>query len=128
MSEPKWLLLQTLATVQRIQISEHGGLQGIRDQAGLEACLERPRSAYAYGATDLYDLAAKYAHGIVTRHPFVDGNKRMGLIAAAIFLRLNGLRLAAREVDTVIAFRSLAAGQMTEALLAVWLRENSQPL
>ena len=128
MSAPKWLLAETLIAVHDHQLHEHGGLSGLRDRDGLMACLERPRSAYSYDAADLHELAAKYAHGLITRHPFVDGNKRIALIAAAVFLRINGLALNASEIDAAITFKALASGGLAEAELTAWLRANTEPL
>ena len=48
-------------------------------------------TVFEYGSPDLFDLAAAYGHGLVKNHPFIDGNKRIGFMAATLFLELNGL-------------------------------------
>lgn len=68
-------------------------------------------------------MAAIYAHGIVKNHPFVDGNKRTGLLTAAVFLETNGKRFIAAEEDAVVQTLALAAGAMTADEFAVWLEK-----
>ena len=58
----------------------------------------------------------------------LSGNKRIALIAAAVFLRINGLALNASEIDAAITFKALASGGLAEAELTAWLRANTEPL
>lgn len=81
----------------------------------------------AYGQPDAFELGAAYAFGLVRNHPFVDGNKRIGAIAADMFLRLNGFRLMASDAELVMTFLRLAAGELDEVDLADWLRRSSAP-
>jgi death-on-curing protein len=107
------------------QLREHGGLAGIRDEGALEAALARPRHKWQYGAdVDLATLAAAYAFGLAKAHAFNDGNKRIALLTAVIFLEPNGKDLAAEETDVVQVMTTLAAGTLSEARLAAWLRER----
>ncbi|MGA7884841.1 MAG: type II toxin-antitoxin system death-on-curing family toxin [Acidobacteriaceae bacterium] len=110
-----------------IQLAAFGGPEGLRDEGLLESALARPKHAFVYETPvpSLARLAAAYAFGIVKNHPFVDGNKRTGLVAAFAFLELNGAALKASEEDAYEVFMSLAAGRLSEANLAVWLEENS---
>ena len=71
-------------------------------------------------------MAAAYAAGIIRNHPFVDGNKRTGFMSAYLFLALNGLLLAASEVDVVQVVTLLAANEIDEVAFAAWLRDNSE--
>ncbi|MEW5913114.1 MAG: type II toxin-antitoxin system death-on-curing family toxin [Thermodesulfobacteriota bacterium] len=123
---PRWLPLQAIIDLQREQIAEHGGLPGLQQPGGLEAALARPRQLQAYGGRpDLFALAAAYAWGISKNHPFVDGNKRMALLAAYVFLGLNGWHLDAREDEAYQQIMALAEGGLGEDELAAWLRANS---
>ena len=107
------------------QIREHGGLPGVRDENGLEAALARPRQKWHYDAdTDLATLAAAYAFGLAKAHAYNDGNKRIAFLSAMIFLGLNGKDLDATETEVVQVTTSLAAGSLTEAQLATWMRER----
>jgi death-on-curing protein len=99
-------------------------MPGIRDEGLLESALHRPRHLLACGAPDLFDLAAAYALGIVNNHPFLDGNKRAGFMAAALFLEYNGETFQAPESDVVLQTLGLAAGAISEKAYAKWLRAS----
>lgn len=107
-------------------LAEHGGAPGVRDAAMLESALARPRQLLAYGDPDLCELAAACAAGIVGNHPFVDGNKRTGFMAAFVFLARNGMRLVASEIDATHIVTALAAGELDEATFAAWLRDGCE--
>jgi death-on-curing protein len=110
------------------QIREHGGVPGLRDEGLLEAALARPRQQWAYRKSpDLTSLAAAYAYGLARNHPFRDGNKRIAFLTAVVFLGLNGLDLAAPEAEVVERTVKLAAGSLTEARYARWLRSRIEP-
>jgi len=123
-----WLQPLTLEAIHLAQLSEHGGAVGIRDRGLLETALAKPHQLASYGdpPPDLCDLAAAYAHGIAHLHPFVDGNKRTSLVAALLFLRLNGLDLDASQADRYLTWIALAAGDIDERALAAWLRERTR--
>ena len=95
----------------------------------LESALARPKNLLAYSKTSvsLAQLAAAYAFGIVRNHPFVDGNKRTGLIVAFTFLELNGTEISAPAESTYLAFFHLGAGKLSEDDLARWLEQNAKP-
>ena len=122
--EPEWPDEALALAVHARQLAEHGGIAGLRDLNLLSSALARPRNRFAYGdpAPDLADLAASLAFGIVTNHPFVDGNKRSGYVLCRLFLLLNGADLLASADEKYAAFYQLAAGNLTEAQLCDWLR------
>ncbi|MDR3553772.1 MAG: type II toxin-antitoxin system death-on-curing family toxin [Syntrophobacteraceae bacterium] len=107
------------------QIAGHGGSPGIRDAGLLSSAPARPQNQAVYGDSSVFDLAAAYAFGIIRNHPFVDGNKRTGFLAAYVFLNLNGWELMASEAETVAAVLALAANEMEEADFAGWLKSRS---
>jgi len=124
-TEPVWLLRTVVEAIHDAQLSEHGGLPGLRDPGLLESALARPRNSHGYGETDIRVLAASYAFGIARNHPFLDGNKRMAFLAAYVFLRLNGWRMTANEAEATAVTIALAGGQMSESDFATWLCNNS---
>lgn len=126
MSEIIWLLEETVRAVHSRQISEHGGKSGVRDEGLLLSALARPQNLAAYGdpPPDLAALAASYAFGIARNHPFIDGNKRVALVAARTFLLINGADLVATQEEKYATFLSLADGRLTEEELAGWIRER----
>ncbi|GLS00268.1 hypothetical protein GCM10007859_02720 [Brevundimonas denitrificans] len=98
----------------------------MRDEGLLESALARPFNRWSYeGVEDIRDLAASYGIGPAKNHPFVDGNKRAAFLGVGVFLELNGWILAATDGDAVRAFYAIAASQMDEDALAVWVRANS---
>ena len=110
------------------QIREHGGLIGVRDENALESALARARQKWTHEPeSDLARLAADYAFGICSSHPFRDGNKRISFLAAVIFLGLNGLDLIAPEDEVVERMLALASGRLDEEALATWIRSRTQP-
>ncbi len=126
MTEPFWLSRQAIEIIHDEQLAEHGGAGGIRDAGLLESALARPRNLYAYGEADICALAAAYASAIERNHPFVDGNKRTGFLAAYSFLAVNGLELDAPEAEAVVMTLGLASGEMPEQGFAAWLRDRTE--
>lgn len=124
MKEPRWLTATVVHTMHEELIAEHGGSSGVRDQGLLESALARPQNLLAYGKPTLAELAASYAFGVARNHPFVDGNKRTALMAAYVFLGLNGQRLVAPEAEAVIMMQELASGACSEAEFAAWIASH----
>ena len=121
--EPPWVRLDAVLAIHRRQLSEHGGLDGIRDQGMLESALGRPTNKYSYESPkpSLAQLAAAYAFGIAKNHPFIDGNKRTAFVVCELFLRLNKQGLEASAEGKYIIFLSLADGTLSEEALAQWI-------
>ena len=119
---PRWISKQVVLAIHEALLAEHGGAAGLRDEGLLEAALAAPRNRFAYEDPDIPALAACYAHAITRSHPFTDGNKRVVLTVAGVFLELNGYRLEASEQDAAQATRALAAGEIGEPGFAGWLR------
>ncbi len=126
-TEPKWLSVEAVLVTHEEQLAEHGGAAGVRDLGLLESALARPQNAWSYGQSDLVALGALYAAGVMRNHPFTDGNKRTGFLAAYAFLYVNGLEIVADEAEVIVQCLSLAASEIDEAEFAAWLRENVQP-
>ncbi len=124
MKEPVWLTAQLVIAFHAEQLKLFGGPEGIRDETMLESALGRPQNKFADEEADLADLAAAYAFGIAKNHPFVDGNKRAALLAAIVFLGLNGVDLVADNAEAVVMIRGLAAGEVAEKGLARWIRDT----
>lgn len=119
------MLREVVVMAHEQSLAEFGGSPGIRDEGLLDSALGKPKNLFLYGKPSLFDLAASYGFGLVKNHPFMDGNKRVGFVVAAMFLQINGWRLVASEVDATLRTLALAAGEMTEAAFSEWLKENS---
>ncbi len=126
MENPRWLLPKTVAAIHDLQIKEHGGSTGIRDERLLESALARPENLFAYGNNpSLSELAAAYGYGIAKNHPFVDGNKRVAWVAMRTFLRINGVDVSASREEKYLVMYGVAAGSISEEELAGWLASHT---
>jgi death-on-curing protein len=123
--EPLWLSKEFVFAVHERLLGEFGGLSGVRDEGLLESALGKAQNLFAYGKPNLFELAAAYAFGIVRNHPFLDGNKRTGFAAAAVFLETNGWLLTAGEAEATLATLGLADGSLAEGDYARWLQDQS---
>lgn len=120
--ELKWLTRQMNLAIHGEAIVVFGGLPGVRDRALLDSAIDRPKNLIAYGDhSSLFDLAAALCFGIVKNHPFLDGNKRTGLLSARALLFLNGQVFEPAEVDEVTMMVGVADATVDEAMLASWL-------
>lgn len=109
-------------------IKRTGGSLGLRDEGLLESAVYRPQASFAGQDLypDLFSKAAALGHSLMTNHPFVDGNKRVGFEAMCLMLRLNGYRMT---VSTHAAFdfvMRVAKGELMEQGMADWLKAHSQ--
>ena len=120
-----WIAPTVIRAVHDEQLTEHGGAAGLRDVTLLESALARPLQLAAYGEPDTAALAAAYGFGLARNHPFVDGNKRTAFVAVELFLALKGFELTAGDVDCVLTMLEVAAGHMSEANFADWLRNHT---
>ncbi len=126
MIEPKWILPETVIAVHQMLLAEHGGSPGIRDRTLLDSALNRARQRFEYtDDSSVFDLAASYCHGLANNHPFIDGNKRIAITTAAIFLEINGFSLDAPEPETVLIIEGLASGNVSEEKLSHWFHKHS---
>jgi death-on-curing protein len=123
-----WLQKNLVLAIHARQVAEHGGSQGIRDEALLESALARAQQLAAYGdpIPDLADLAAALAFGLARNHPFVDGNKRTAHVAYRTFLVLNGADVIATDEEKYLAMMGLAEGKLSKREFAAWLRARLQ--
>ena len=119
---------QVLYLYQQI-IQQSGGTVGLRDEGLLESAVYRPQASF--GGQDLYpDLftkAAALGHSIISNHPFVDGNKRVGFEAMRLMLRVNGRDLHASGEAKFTFVMDIAKGKLNEQAIADWLKRHSRP-
>ena len=127
MKPPEWVLPEAILALHERLLCEFGGLSGLRDSGLFESSLAGPRQLFTYGKPDLFAMAASYAAGLVRNHQFVDGNIRIGLTTAILFLELNGFYFNATEVDATLQTLALAASELPEEAYARWLKSNCVP-
>ena len=121
----RWIDRTVLIAIHDMQLAEHGGGAGLRDGNLLESALAKPENLAAYGDPDAAALAAAYGYGISRNHAFIDGNKRTALVAAELFLQLNGWQLIVDDADCVLTMLAVATGDITEDAFADWLCSNT---
>lgn len=125
MTEPIWLRRTWVDALHFHQLKRFGGLYGVRDEGAIESALARARNLWEYGASrDLAALAASYGFGLTRGHGYSDGNKRIGFVAMAVFLDLNGWSLEAPEAEVVAVMLGIAAGEKSERELGDWVRSH----
>lgn len=108
------------------QIAAYGGAAGVRDLSLLTSALAQPEATFdgQYLHADLFEMAAAYLFHIVPNHPFVDGNKRVGLEAALVFLDINGVEILATDEDLVEMVLQAAQGNHTKSEIADFFRSR----
>ncbi len=128
MIEYKWLSREAIEIMHEEQLAEHGGLLGLKDENALEAALARPLNKAVYGENDLFALAAAYLYGPLRNHPFSDGNKRTGYLAAFTFLYIHGYLIEGDDGMIVTFVLGVAAGEIDEIGATQFLKDFSVPL
>ncbi len=123
-----FLSLDEVIEIHRDMIERYGGSLGVRDMGLLESAVAMPQAGLGdqYFHSDLFEMAAAYLFHIVRNHPFVDGNKRTGAMAAFTFLKLNRRTLIAKESAFERVVRKVAEGKIAKGRVADFLRNNSQ--
>ena len=124
----RFVPLSAVLTIHAELIREFGGKPGIRDRGLLESALARPKHLHLYENADLFKLSAAYAFGVIKNHPFIDGNKRTGLVVAYAFLTINKVEMTASEEEATIVMLGVANSSVDEKVLAAWLQANSKPI
>ncbi len=126
--EPSFLTFADIIRIHVDQIERYGGQVGIRDLGLLQSALAMPRASYGqeWLHRDLYEMAAAYAFHLSQNHPFVDGNKRTGLVCALTFLEINDVSIADVEGRLYEAMVDVASGALDKLGLAGVFRALSQ--
>lgn len=123
----KYLTVEQVLFIHMRLLSETGGGAGIRDLGMLASAVARPQATFEGRDLypDLFSKAAALMESLVRNHPFVDGNKRVGITAAGLFLRLNGSRLAASNPEAKSFTLQVACSELALAQITAWFRAHS---
>ena len=125
---PLWIERRALLLLHDESLALFGGAPGLRDEGLLDSALARPVNRFQYEQEgDLATLAAAYGYGLAKNHPFIDGNKRAAFLAVGLFLAANSSRLGATQLDAIHTMLGVAAGTLTEAQFAGWIRAHLKP-
>lgn len=130
MEPPRFLTIEEVVELHRQGIALYGGELGLRDSGLLDSAVSSPQQTFGgdYLYPSLAAMAAAYWFGLVMNHVFVDGNKRVGLRAADVFLALNGLDLTMSEAEAVGLTLRMASHQVGREELVARIEQNTTPL
>ncbi len=124
---PLFLTLDEVLMVHADQIDRYGGSPGVRDLGLLQSAIAQPQSSFGGQLlhSTVFEMAAAYLFHLVSNHPFVDGNKRVGTVAALVFLEMNGLEVTVAEDDLAAFVLEVAQGHKDKLKITKYLRQNA---
>lgn len=127
-TQPQFLSREQVLELHRRTIARHGGDPSVRDLGMLDSAIAQPRASFggAFLHATIADMAAAYLFHLATNHPFVDGNKRTGALAALTFLALNDRRLDIDEARMEQFVLSVARGEADKSTVAEFFRRELQ--
>lgn len=108
-------------------IDQTGGSDGIRDEGLLESALNAPFQTFDgdYIYRTIKAKAAKLGYFLVKNHPFIDGNKRIGILVMITFLEINGVEVACTDGELITLGLGLADGSIDDENLLNWIIDHS---
>ncbi len=124
---PKFLTLDQVLALHKMQIEQFGGSHGVKDEGLLLSALAQPESGFGndYFHKDLFEMAAAYLFHLVKNHAFHDGNKRIGALTAAVFLEVNGYLVTADEDAFEKLVMDTAQSLVTKEQIAEFFMRNT---
>jgi death-on-curing protein len=130
MKEPKFLTLDEILFLHKKQIERFGGSHGVRDMGLLDSAISSPSATFSgvFLYTNLFEMAAAYLFHLVMNHPFIDGNKRIGGLAADVFLTTNGYDLIADQKEFEKLILETAQGHVDKHQITLFLKTHSRKL
>ena len=125
--EPVFLTFAEIIEIHDYQISRFGGAAGVRDIELLKSAIGMPSATFGgeFLHPSVIEMAAAYLYHLVENHPFVDGNKRVGAMAALIFLDMNGFEFDASDEDFTAMVLKVASGEMMKSEISLFLQQHT---
>jgi death on curing protein len=125
-----FLDLNQVREIHQSQLDLHGGSAGLRDEGLLRSALSQPEASFGgkWLHANLHEMASAYLFSLVSNHPFVDGNKRVGAVATVVFLRMNGLVMDVDQDVYAELVLAVASGKATRDDVVTFLRAHSSSL
>lgn len=120
----EFLEVEDVLDIHELQVAEFGGADGLRDRALLESAVAQPRATFDGEPvhSGLAEMAAAYLFHLVRNHPSVDGNKRTALVAALVFLEINGAPIEGHSPRLYDLTMAAAEGRLGKAEVTAQLR------
>jgi death-on-curing protein len=128
METPRFLTLAEVLSILQDQTARYGGEFGVRDRGLISSAIAVPQASFGgrFLHGDVFEMAAAYAFHLCQNHPFVDGNKRVALASALMFLDLNGIQITDPEGTLYPLMMAVARGEKGKSEIAYTLRELSE--
>ena len=123
----KKLSKEQVIKIHSMLIETTGGSDGIRDKGLLDSALNAPFQTFdgEYVYRTIKAKAAKLGYFLVKNHPFIDGNKRIGILAMITFLEINGLEVTCTDEELITLGLGLADGSIDDIDLLNWIIDHS---
>jgi len=123
----KFLTLEVVKAIHLNQINRYGGHHGLRDEKLLDSAINYPQVTFdkEYLHADIYHMAASYMYAIIKNHPFIDGNKRTGLMVAILFLAYNDIFITAQDSELYDLTMAAAQSHIIETDLAIFFKQKT---
>ncbi len=121
-----WVKTEDVIFIHRRIIQSTGGIDGLRDCAGLEAAIAAPLQSFAgqdFFPSDVEKIA-RLGYGLAANHAFLDGNKRIGAMMTQLLLKWNRYQLKLRQGELADMFISIADGNSGEEELLAWIQNH----
>ena len=107
-------------------IAQTGGIDGVRDEGLLDSAINAPFQTFA--EQDLYptvlEKAARLGFGLISNHPFLDGNKRIGAHAMLTFMGVNQINLCCTAEELISLILQVASGRLDYDGMLEWLKSH----
>lgn len=128
MSDWAYLEVEEIVEIHAQLLDLFGGRAGFKDRGGVESAAIRPRNKAHYEGADLPAQAASLFYGLAKNHGFIDGNKRIAVVATDAFLQLNGWELTCSNQALQDFTLRCSDEDWTEALVETFLRTSVAPI
>src|SRR3990172_8248328 len=122
----RFLTFDEVIRMHAAQIEAFGGMHGIRDSGLLESALMTPQVTFDQKLlhTDPFEIAAIYIFHLIKNHPFIDGNKRIGIIAGLVFLKIHGIEIYLSQEETYGLGVDVATSKITKKEIVQILKKG----
>ncbi|MDR3550294.1 MAG: type II toxin-antitoxin system death-on-curing family toxin [Candidatus Babeliales bacterium] len=128
MKSIEFVTLPEAMLLHKKTIDRFGGILGVRDLGLLESALMQPQMSMfdEYIYKDIFQMGSAYFYHIIKNHPFLDGNKRAGLLITLVFFQKNNMSIIAQQDELYQVAMDTAASKMTKEELAVFFKRQAQ--
>lgn len=123
-----FLTLEQVLVIHEDQIIRYGGTSGLRDLSLLESAIFRPQSSFGgeYLYSSVFEKAVALVHSLILNHPFIDGNKRTGVVSGLVFIEMNGYAFDVTQDELVEMALKIATKVCDIKEIADWFKKNSR--